>query len=276
MDKLKRAWARYWPEADVDAMARDVQVRAGDAMHAWDLSGLEPLAGGNIGLVLANRDVVLKVHPRGHPDESQLAAEGVALRAWTPTGAAATLHDVRDGGLTLVMERLTPGTTLDSADMAWEKRLDLIGNLVRRLHCAPAPAPDSIPHIGGEYARGWRRVLGDSPLLEPSVDDVLLHADLHGANVLRSGDSWRVIDPHAVRGDRHADIWALIDPLAPSPSDAATAWAWVTRYAAAADLDPARAAEWVRLRALGEALNGADGDDGWASRLERMASLLRT
>ena len=90
------------------------------------------------------------------------------------------------------------------------------------------PFPDDHPScadwtpFGGGYARAWRRVLGDSPLLDPADDDVLLHADLHGANALRHGAGWRVIDPHAVRGDRHADVWALIDPLAPAPPDART------------------------------------------------------
>lgn len=54
--------------------------------------------------------------------------------------------------------------------------------------------------------------------------DVLLHPDLHGANALRHGAGWRVIDPHAVRGDRQADVWVLIDPLAPVPPDSRTAW----------------------------------------------------
>lgn len=144
------------------------------------------------------------------------------------------------------------------------------------------PFPDDHPScadwtpFGGGYARAWRRVLGDSPLLDPADDDVLLHADLHGANALRHGAGWRVIDPHAVRGDRHADVWALIDPLAPAPPDARTAWSWVERYAAAANLDAGRAAAWVRLRARGEALNGADDDAAWAARLGRMAELLRT
>lgn len=248
-------------------MARDVTERARAAAEAWGLGELTPLEGGHVAFVAADGDAVLKVHPRGHPDDEQLAAEGEALAAWAPTGAVPRLLDARDGGFTLLMERLAPGTPLDATGVAWEERLEILGGLAKRLHAAPAAA---VPHIGGAYGRHW----GDSPLLAPAGDDVVLHADLHGGNALRHGDGWRVIDPHAVRGDRHADVWALIDPLAPVAPDRATAWAWVERYAAAAGLDPARAAAWVRLRALAEARNGADGDAAWRARLQRTAELL--
>jgi streptomycin 6-kinase len=272
LEALRRRWEGYWPGVDASLLARDVRARVRDAAGAWSLGALEPLPGGNVAAVYAAGDVVLKVHPRGHPDDAQLRAEGTALALWSPTGAVARLHDRRDDGFTLLLERLVPGTPLDALGVPWLERLELLGGLAGRLH---TPAPASVPHIGGSYARDWRRVLGDSPLLEPAADDVLLHADLHGANALRHGSEWRVIDPHAVRGDRHADVWALIDPLAPVAPDAPTAWAWVERYATAAGLDTERAAAWVRLRALGEAGDGADGDAAWAARLRRTASLLR-
>jgi streptomycin 6-kinase len=271
VEELKRWWAGYWPGADVDAMARDVLARAEAAVEAWGLRRPARLPGGNVALLLAADDVVLKVHPRGHLDDEQLAAEGAALGFWAATGAVPSLDGVRDGGFTLLMERLVPGTPLDAAGVAWEERLEVLGGLAGRLHGVGA-APTPIPHIGGTYARDWRRLLGDSPLLVPRDDDVLLHADLHGGNALRHGSTWRVIDPHAVRGDRHADVWALIDPLAPEPPDAWTAWEWVERYATAAGLDARRAAEWVGLRARGEALTR---DAAWRARLGRMADLLR-
>ncbi|MFW0785208.1 aminoglycoside phosphotransferase family protein [Gordonia sp. CPCC 206044] len=275
MEALSQQWARYWPDADITALVSDVRDRAQAAVAAWGLRRVRPLNGGNVALVLAADDVVLKVHPRGHADDAQLAAEGEALAAWASTDAAVELHDRRDDGFTLLLERLVPGTTLDWADVSWDERLDVLGTLVRRLHSTRSPVPDSVPHIGDDYSRDWRRALGDSPLLDPSAEDVLLHADLHGANALRHGADWRAIDPHAVRGDRHADVWALIDPLAPVAPDTRTAWSWVERYAAAANLDPVRAAEWIRLRARAEALNGAEGDAAWAARLTRTAELLR-
>ena len=107
-------------------------------------------------------------------------------------------------------------------------------------------------------------------------DDVLLHADLHGGNVLRDGGGWKVVDPHAARGDRHADVWALLDPLVPAVPDDATALRWVAIYAEAADLDPERARAWVHVRAAGEAGDVEPDDPDWAARLRRMAEATST
>lgn len=273
MIELKRRWAAYWPTADVDAMARDVAARAREAVEVWGLRRPMPLAGGHIALVLAAGDLVLKINPRGHADDENLMAQRAVLAAWAPTGVVPQLVGWRDGGFTLLMERLLPGTPLDATGVAWEERLEIIGTLVGHLHTSPRMSTP-IPHIGGAYARSWRRALGDSPLLAPADDDVALHADLHGGNALLHGPTWRVIDPHAVLGDRHADVWALIDPRAPAAPDERTARSWLERYAAAANLDADRAAAWVRLRAQAEALNGADGDADWQARLQRIADLL--
>jgi streptomycin 6-kinase len=295
LGEVTRHWAAWWPGADVAAMAADARARVGDAVDAWGLSGAVPLQGGNVALVLAarrrGRSVVLKVHPRGHPDDAQLAAEGAALAFWAPTGAVPELLDRRDGGFTLLMERLCPGQALDASGVGWDERLAVLGRLAGWLHEA-GPPPEAVPPLAA-HAASWRRALAGAPallaeldaLLAPADTDVLVHGDLHGGNALRHGDGWRVIDPHAARGDRHADVWALLDPLVPElPADrraaAATARAWVARYADAARLDPARAGAWARLRARAEALDieaQADLDDddrAWARRLQRMADAL--
>ncbi|MDO8184362.1 aminoglycoside phosphotransferase family protein [Conexibacter sp. JD483] len=287
---LRRRWAGYWPSADTSAIAADVDARLEAAVGAWDLAAPQPLPGGHVALVLVTGDGVLKLNPRGHADAAELAGEGAALAHWAPSGAVPRLLASRDDGFTLLLERLRPGTTLDAAGLSWDERLTATGALAARLHAAGA-APDACPHISGAYARGWREALARDPaalaeleaLLAARDDDVLLHADLHGGNVLRAGDGWRAIDPHGVRGDRHADVWALIDPLAPplpaDPRDAAAqARAAIATYAAAARLAPERATAWARLRARAEALAiDADGDRAdphdraWAQRLHRFA-----
>ncbi len=40
--------------------------------------------------------------------------------------------------------------------------------------------------------------------------DVLLHGDLHHDNILSSGDSWKVIDPHGYVGDPLAEVGPMI------------------------------------------------------------------
>lgn len=297
LSELRVRWGGFWPEDDLSAIAADVRRRIDRARDAWGLGELEPLPAGHVAFTARSRregeHVVLKVNPREHADARDLVAEGRALRFWEPTGAVPRLLDERDDSFTLLMEELRPGTPLDDCGLSWEERLTTLGRLVARLHRAGRP-PVALPRLGGEYADGWREALADDTfalselelLLRPSADDLLLHADLHGGNALRSGEQWRAIDPHAVRGDRHADVWALIDPLAPPLPDGIeqaqrTARAWVEHYSAAAGLEPERAAAWTRLRARAEALAidrdglvASDENRAWAERLHRIASAL--
>ena len=244
------------------------------AVEHWRLSDLEPLDSGAVALVCAAGDAVLKLNPRGHPDDHQLAGEGDSLAFYEPTGAVARLLGQRDDGFTLLMERLEPGTPLDQTALSWEARLDVLGGLAARLHAQGEP---------GDGFISMRNFWADWPgpelerLVASADADVLVHADLHGGNVLLHGTEWRVIDPKGVRGDRHADIWALVEPDAPPlPTDpdaaAETAWSWVTRYATAAGMDAERAGAWTRVRAVGEATWITD--EAWAGRLRALAAAL--
>jgi streptomycin 6-kinase len=196
------------------------------------------LAGGNVAVVCAaDQPVVLKLNPR----VEEFATEAAALRFWRDTGAAVELLDARDDDYTLLLERLEPGTPT----------LADLGRLAARLHAA-GPPPPHFPHLDES---------------EPADSDVLLHLDLHAGNAMRSGDTWKAIDPKGFIGDRHADIWALIDPLAPAEPDIET-------YASAAGLDPRRVRTWVRRRALATATE-PDVDDAWRRRLREIAQRVR-
>lgn len=286
-------WTSYWPGADVRAMAADVARRLARAAAAWGLEELHGLPGGHVALVAAGRrdgvPVVAKVHPRGHPEEADLRAEGDALAAWAPSGRVPPLLDRRDAGLTLLMGRVVPGTPLDATGPSLPERLEILGRLAAALHGAGPAPPGSRPIAAA--ADGWRRALGPDAhaeiddLLAPAPSDVLVHGDLHGGNALRGPAGWIAIDPHAYRADRHADVWALLDPLVPAlpaaPADAAgTARDRVERYATAAGMDPGRAARWARLRARTTAagLLAAPAprpeDVAWAARLHALAAAL--
>lgn len=271
--RLAELWRGYWPSADIDRMAADVEERLAAAAAVWRLKILEPLDGGVVALTCAaewnGRPVVLKLNPRGHPDEAQLAGEGDALAFWSPTGAAVQRLDQRDDGFTLLLERLEPGDTLESAVFDLETRLAELGRLVARLHAA-GPAPCSFIHVR-EFEPGWQ--------LPEGGEEVLTHLDLHAGNALRASDgTWKVIDPKGVVADRHADVWALIDPLTLEdfPRDRgqaeATAARWLELYAEAAEMDLAKAREWTRIRAAAEARQVDDA--AWAAALRRMADAL--
>jgi streptomycin 6-kinase len=267
-DDLRRRWRNYWPDADIERMAGDVERRTEAALAAWGLLDPAPLPGGHVAVVLATADRVLKVNPRGHDDDALIASQGAALEHWRATGIVPALHGSRDDGFTILIERVRPGTTLDEDGLPFEEHLRVLGGLARRLHGA-GPAPATFVDLA-TYAARWE----PGELATRRADDVLLHADLHGGNVLRDGDGWTVIDPHAVRGERHAEVWALLDPLVPPVPDAATAHRWLALYADAAGLDRERARTWTRVRGAGEAREVAAEDPAWAERLARMAEAL--
>jgi streptomycin 6-kinase len=287
LDRLTPYWRSYWPETDPGRLAVDLCERLTAAITEWGLAELQPLGGGVVALVCAatyaGRPVVVKLNPRGHPDDRQLAAEGAALRFWQPTGAAVELLAQRDGGFTLLMERLQPGDPLDQTSLSREDQLEELGRLAAWLHSA-GPPPRSFMHLR-DHVPGWCGAVPElDELLVPDEGDVLVHLDLHGGNALRTGAGWKVIDPKGVRADRHADIWALLDPngLALLPDDpedaAATAGRWLARYVEAATLDPVRARDWTRLRARAEALDCGSAPDpdtaSWVAALHRMANAL--
>jgi streptomycin 6-kinase len=271
--RLTELWRGYWPDTDAADLAADVDERLAVATAAWGLTGVEPLDGGEVALTCAaernGRPVVLKLNPRGHRDDRQLAAEGDAMAFWRPTGAVAELLDQRDGGFTLLLERLKPGLTLDEAGLSAEARLTELGRLAATLHQA-GPPPISFMHLS-EFAPDW-----DVP--RNSGEEVLTHLDLHGGNALRADGCWKVIDPKGVRADRHADVWALIDPLMleslPESRGQARASAerWLRCYAEAAEMELDRAREWTRIRAGAEAREVHDV--AWAAALRRMADAL--
>jgi streptomycin 6-kinase len=233
-----------------------------------------------VALTCAAGDVVVKVLPRFHLETSAMLGEGGALAHWSSTGAAVELIDRRDDGMTLLMKRLRPATTLDEAVADYDEQLSVTAALVRRLHAAGEPAA-SLPPIE-LYAQPYRRVLGDEvdPLIASSTPPVAVHADLHGGNVLLDGDRWVAIDPKGVRGDPHLDIWLLLCPQAPPlPADPDAARDEMARrigvYADIAGLDPARAAAWVRIVARAESVLSADSAyTGWRERLRRIAAAL--
>jgi streptomycin 6-kinase len=272
--RLAEHWRGYWPSADIDRMAADVEERLAAATAAWSLETIHPLDGGVVALTCAavqkGRPVVLKLNPRGNPDDAQLAGEGDALAFWSQTGAAAELFDQRDDGFTLLMERLQPGDTLETDVLDLETRLAELGRLVARLHKA-GPPPLSFIHVR-DFDPSWDIPHGDAP------EEVLTHMDLHAGNALRTSEGWKAIDPKGVRADRHADVWALIDPLTLEdfPRDRGQAEAIAARrlelYAEAAEMDLAKARAWTRIRAAAEAIEVHDSD--WADALRRMAEAL--
>src|SRR5918999_1500943 len=99
--RLEARWRGYWPGVEAAELVADVEGRLASAAATWGLKDIEPLDGGRVALTCGatqnGRPVVLKLNPRDHPDDAQLAGEGHALAFWNATGAAAELLDQRGG-----------------------------------------------------------------------------------------------------------------------------------------------------------------------------------
>jgi streptomycin 6-kinase len=273
-DHILANWREWYPETH-ERVAADVGDRTEAAIEAWELEGASAFGTGEVALVLeANRDgtpVVCKLSP---PDPS-LGDEAKALASWG--GICPALLDSRDRGLTMLLERLDPGTPLAFNVGSVDEELRVIGALARRLHDAPAP---EVPRLAGSaLAQEWSEALPDPAdraelerLLE--ADDVVIHSDLHANNVMRHGGEWRVIDPKPFRASREAEVWGLVDGTGLEGDGAAEEMRRrLEIYCEAAGLEPALTHRWARLRAR-SGVNLASPGSTWRRELAQVAAAL--
>ena len=223
---------------------------------------------------------------------AEAATEPAALELWNGNGAVRLL-DRDAAGTCLVLERLDPDRSLLDVDIAEAVRV--WGGLVRRLALPGSDAPQwaAVPavaeraeQLSDELPAEWE-ALGrpvERWLLEAALQvcqtrgvvgrrssrDVLVHADLHYANVLaRPGapGDYAAIDPQAVFGEAEYAVapmlWNRLQDLdAGAPEDALRAR--LEALCAAGGLDPAAAQDWSVLREVVNVLEyvrlGRQGD----------------
>lgn len=187
----------------------------GCLLREWGLTPVRPPMSGNVGLVWEVRDAdgaarMLKVSWR----DVETRNEAEALRRWAGRGAVRLAAASDDAGA-LLLERLDAVTSLASVPMgvAIEAAAQLLSLLhvpewsgfddaLERESQAPEPAEayrDRIQELRPDVERAFR-----------SVPHVLLHGDFHYENVLRSGSSWKAIDPKPAHGPREWDLVPLL------------------------------------------------------------------
>jgi streptomycin 6-kinase len=164
-------------------------------------------------------DVVLKIQWPHHESEHEAAA----LELWNGDGAVRLLaHDAARHAL--LLERCKPGTYLHQAGS--EEALRVLASLLPRLWKSAGPPFRSLAE-----ERGWWTIRDEwektgKPFEERLVDaaeatfeklvpsqgeQVLLHQDLHGANVLAAErEPWLVIDPKPLVGEREFGLAPII------------------------------------------------------------------
>lgn len=213
LDWLKAsAGGREW----LEALPRAVE----DCAEHWELELEEPFPYAFTSLAIPARrrdgsDVALKVLHVDRENEH----EPLALREWDGDGAI-RLIDELPSRHALLLERCIPGTPLSG--VGEDAALDVLADLLPRLW-KPAAAPP-FRSLAEEAAR-WESGLitrRRDRLVDAALDilrslpatqgeQVLLHQDLHGGNVLAAQrEPWLVIDPKPLVGEREFGLAPII------------------------------------------------------------------
>ncbi len=189
--------------------------------------------------------------------------EALALRTWNGDGAVRLL-DEDETEHALLLERLAPGDPLTTADP--DVALAVLVDLVERLLVI---APSAVGTLEDEAA-GWRQSLAAAwdehqpyevrlrdaalsfldALGGTQPEQVLLHQDLHGGNVLSAGRApWLAIDPKPLAGERAFAIAPIVRSRELGHSKHAVL-ARFDRLVEALDLDAERARGWSIAQTL--------------------------
>lgn len=200
-----------------------------ECVEEWGLRLGEPYEAGAAGYTVRadlpdGTPAVLKViYPHREAEH-----EGEALRVWDGDGAIRLLayDEVR---WALLIERCEPGTLLAKADP--ELALDVLIEVLPRLW-KPVGEPfrslaeealwwiDYLPGKWEQAGKPFDRELLDAAIARLDVlahsqgEQVLLHQDLHGDNVLAAQrEEWLVIDPKPLVGEREFAVAPIVrDP----------------------------------------------------------------
>ncbi len=183
----------------------------------WNLRDLAPVEDLSYNYVMSgwrnSSPVILKIGI----DIAAIQQELYAIRAFQGHGLIELLDADLENGAILI-SRAIPGNTLVSLfPDADEQALSIACRLVASLHKATIPVSHNFPQLAE-----WLRIIDkdwDLPreqlqlarnlkedLLRNSQAKVLLHGDVHYANILSNGDGWLVIDPKGVIGDPLYDV----------------------------------------------------------------------
>jgi streptomycin 6-kinase len=209
---------RVWLERVPDLVAQCVEE--------WGLQLGEPYPSGAAGYAVRTelpdgRPAVLKLI---YPDrESEHEADALAL--WDGHGAVQLF--ARDDDLSaMVIERCEPGTTLAAAgaDVALQTLIALLPRLWvetgEPFHTLEDEAAWWVGYLPEQWERSDRTVARG--LVDAAVDaltslshsqgqQVLLHQDLHGDNVLAAErEPWLVIDPKPLIGEREFAVAPIV------------------------------------------------------------------
>jgi streptomycin 6-kinase len=193
--------------------------RAREVAAEWNLRLGDPYALGAGGIVFRavrgdGTPAVLKViHPHRESEH-----EADALEIWAGDGAVRLLE--RDGdGRALLLERCEPGTFL--GELGAGPALDVLAGLLPRLWKTAGPPFRSLSDEAAWWSESLRAA-DDGELRDAALaalrelattqgEQVLVHQDLHGENVLAARrEPWLAIDPKPLVAEREFALAPII------------------------------------------------------------------
>jgi streptomycin 6-kinase len=250
-----------------------------ECAELWGLDVGPAYEGSHVSLVapVALGDGTAAVLKINFPDpESE--HEPDALSHWDGRGAVRLLSTDRERRALLV-ERCQPGSALWEVEDEAEAN-GIAAGVLRRLW-RPAPANHPFRPLA-EEAAGWAGELSvvweqlgrpfERRLVEQAVawarelsasqgEQVVLHQDYHGGNVLRAErEPWLAIDPKPLVGEREFDAASLLrdrrDELVSDPKPTRRVRRRLDQLAAELDLDRERMRGWGVVHALAWGVSG--------------------
>ncbi len=261
-----------------------------DLLRQWRLSIDGSATHGYCSLVVPVRTpesvaAMLKV---GFPDEES-EHEHIALRRWGGRGAVRLLA-ADPHRRALLLERLH---SRDLTSLSDNEACQAVASLYRIVHVPALPQLRTLSACIGRWTDELAALPRNAPIprrlveqaialgtdlaTDRSVDDRVLHTDLHYANVLAgTREPWLVIDPKPVNGDPHYEIapmlWNRWDELAGDIRAGVRRRFWTLVDAAGFDDERARA--WVLVRMAHNAMWAVQedqNDPGWLTRCVAVA-----
>jgi streptomycin 6-kinase len=206
--------------------------------------------------------------------------EADALEAWDGRGAVMLLDRDRDEHALLV-ERCVPGTHLSAE--GGDAALDVLIGLLPRLWTPASPPIGTLEDEAAWWARDLEERFDragrpfDRALLGVALDalrdcastqgeQVLLHQDLHGDNVLRAArERWLAIDPKPLLGEREFSVAPIVRSHELGHSEGSVRYR-LDRLTAELGLDRERSRLWTIAQTLAWSFDD-DGVDPWHVQL---------
>jgi len=272
-----------------------LQELVSESCKRWGLELAAPFESISYNLVIPGRnrtgaEIVLKV---GVPCR-ELLTEAAALKLFQGIGAARLLDQKATAGV-LLLERITPGAPLH--DLQTDAQATQTAAMLMCQLWRTPPIEHSFPSLavwfraferlrrqfdGGSGPFPSRLVAGAertfADLDASSEGNVVLHGDLHHANILFSAErGWVAIDPKGIIGDRGYEVGSfMLNQLPNGASDRQTTEILARRLSIFAEqlrISRERLARWAFCHAVLSALWEMEEAAEWRGAI-RLAKLL--